>query len=102
MKKSICLLLTTYLVSACTWVSLDENGQGVRLIDADTASQCKKIGSTSSRVVDNVGPLPRNKKKMGKELIRLAKNEAGVMGGNAITPLAEASDGTQKFAVYDC
>ena len=39
---------------------------------------------------------------MQDELLRLARNEAGSMGGNAIVPESVIEEGRQTFGVYSC
>jgi len=102
MNKLLCILLASSLLNACTWVDLNEEGYSVNLVEVDETIQCTKVGTTSSKVLDNIWLLPRNKKKVSKELVRLAKNQAGAMGGNTITAQSEAWNGTQEFNVYNC
>lgn len=107
MKKSILRLCLTSLcfaglLTGCTWVELDEQGYAVTVINQGQSERCEKIGTASSNVLDNLGPISRNEERIQDELIRLAKNEAGEMGGNAILPLGTPVDGAQSFDVYHC
>ena len=46
--------------------------------------------------------VPRGSEKVQDELVDLARNEAGVMGGNAIVADSSIEDGRQRFVVYSC
>lgn len=102
MKLLFLSLGLVFMVAGCTWVDLDEQGYKVMLISAERAQSCEKIGSVSSSVVDNIGPIYRSEKKVQEELIRLARNDAGAIGGDAIAPATEEWNGEQSFNVYRC
>ena len=98
------LLLATVLVplTACTWVKKSEEAKSVALVKPSVAQQCEKLGSTTSKVTDNIGPIPRSDSKVQDELIDLAKNEAALIGGDSIVAESAAVDGVQRFAIYRC
>lgn len=87
---------------SCTWVDLSEDGTQVQLVSSERAKQCELLGSTTVSVLDNVGPVARKKSKVREELERLAKNEAALMEGNALTSTTDVSNGMQSFDVYRC
>ncbi|MEX1033618.1 MAG: DUF4156 domain-containing protein [Cellvibrionaceae bacterium] len=89
-------------VSACSRVKLTEQGEAVRVLSENLVSVCERIGTTTSKVMDRVVIIDRSEEKQAGELIRLARNEAAAMGGNAIVPDSEVEDGRQRFIVYKC
>ena len=83
---------------ACTFVAFTAAGF------AGTASSeiCQSLGRASSSTLDRLLLIERNTVRQEDELLTLARNEAGDMGGNAIVPITAASAGKQSFAVYRC
>ncbi len=104
MKLPRALLLVTVLTSlaACTWVKTSEEAKSVALVKPSIAQQCEKLGSTTSKVTDNIGPIPRSENKVQDELIDLARNEAALIGGDTIVAESAAADGVQRFSIYRC
>lgn len=96
------LLLLFVLVSSCTWVQLTTEGEGVRLATAAEAATCQRVGTTTSTTRSRVWVADRGSEKVQDELITLARNEAGTMGGNAIVADGTIVDGRQRFIVYRC
>ena len=98
--------LALFLLSAallnCTWVDLSEDGSQVELISLEKAKKCEKLGTTTASVLDNVGPFSRKQTKVEDELIRLAKNQAALMDGNALAAAGNVIDGMQMFEIYRC
>lgn len=89
-------------LSACTWVPLSSDGEAVMVMNASQAAHCERLGQTTSKVVNKVGFLKRTESQKALELERLTRNEAANMGGNAIVPATEETEGRQRFAVYRC
>lgn len=104
MKYNVTAILTVsvILLSSCTWVKVTPLGEGVRVKDFVDGGNCKSIGTTTSYVKDNIGPMDRNQEKVTKELTILAKNRAAEMGGNTIVAEGPVEDGSMRFQVYDC
>lgn len=96
------LVLSTATLGGCAWVPLSEGGESVRVLTEAGTQACERIGRTRSRTTEKVGFIPRRDAKVQEELERLARNEAAAMGGNAVAPLDEATDGVQRFAIYRC
>jgi hypothetical protein len=46
--------------------------------------------------------VDRGSEKVQDELITLARNEAGTLGGNTIVPDGTIEEGRQRFVVYRC
>lgn len=77
-------------------------GEGVRLLQsANTLESCKKLGNVNSKVVSRI-VFDRDTEKVASELADLARNEAGLMGGDTIVPISSIVDGRRSFAVYQC
>lgn len=89
-------------IFGCTWVSVTEEGQHVRVLRADAAAGCEKIGNVTAKTADRVTIFARSDRKVHKELESLARNEATELGGDAIVPIGSEADGRQSFDVYRC
>jgi hypothetical protein len=86
----------------CTWVKLTDQGGTVTLVD-NVASNCEKLGTTTSIGKADVASIDRNEEKVATELATLARNHAAAMGGNTIVAQGSVTDqGQQTFAVYTC
>ena len=106
MQKSISItlgvLFLSLALSSCTWVRVTPDGQGVQLLRQNQVEACQRIGTTTSTTTSRVVIIPRGSETVQTELVDLARNEAGLMGGNAIVPDGAVVDGRQRFIVYDC
>ena len=90
------------LVSACTWVDVNERGAEVRVLTQAEAADCKKIGGTTSTSVEKIIGIKRNEEKLAAELLAMARNQAARMQGNAVAPMGPVSGEEQTFGVYLC
>ena len=99
---TLCPLLLSLLLTSCTWVRVTPEGQGVRLLNQSQVVACQRIGTTTSTTTSRVTVIPRGSETVQTELVDLARNEAGLMGGNAIVADGTVVDGRQRFIVYDC
>ena len=95
------LVLATAL-TGCTWVALTAEGETVELVEVSAVSRCERIGRATATTTDEVISVDRGGQRMQNELLILARNEAGAMGGNAIVPETVIQDGRQVFGVYRC
>lgn len=86
----------------CTWVSLSEGGEQVRVARADDVSGCERLGRTRSTTTHKVGFIPRSHDKVQEELESLARNETASMGGDTVVPGDQSEDGSRTFVVYRC
>jgi len=89
-------------VFGCTWVSVTEEGQNVRVLQANATAGCQKIGNVSAKTTNHVTIFSRSDRKIQEELESLARNEATELGGNAIVPIGTEKEGRQSFDVYRC
>ncbi len=102
MKK---ILITSFLLAmlvGCNWVQLTSEGRGVRLANSNEVGNCSRIGRTTSQTLSRVAIVERGSDKLQQELLTLARNEAGRMGGNTVAPESLISQGQQTFGVYTC
>jgi hypothetical protein len=100
-KKAGSLLLV-FAALGCSWVEPSERAGGVRLASAEEVSGCERLGKTTSSVADSIGPFSRGEERVADELATLARNEAALMGGDAVAPESPVEDGRQVFGVYRC
>jgi hypothetical protein len=107
MKSSVCLpavfMLTVILAaSGCTWVDPVPGASRVTLVMPQHVSQCQPLGSTTSQVKAQVGPVHRSESKVQEELLTLAKNSAVEIGGDTLVAEGPPSQGTQRFRIFKC
>ncbi|MCR6651161.1 MAG: DUF4156 domain-containing protein [Cellvibrionaceae bacterium] len=102
MKKITLLVALTTLASACTWVKPSARSHEVVLMTRDQVVNCVKKGSTTSKTLSKITVVPRGNDKMFSELVMLAKNEAVILGGDAVVAEGRMEEGRQTFGVYRC
>lgn len=103
MKKIFALFISFATFSACSnWVGLTIEGEGVRLATADEISNCSRLGRTRSHTLDRLIGVERGADRLQQELLTLAKNDAGAMGGDVIVPESLIEEGEQLFGIYSC
>jgi hypothetical protein len=90
------------MLSACSFVGVTPEGQDVRLLTQSQVGACQRVGTTTSTTTSRVVIVPRGSETVQTELVDLARNEAGLMGGNAIVADGTVVDGRQRFIVYSC
>ena len=103
MRKFLGLAFIASTLSACgSWVQVTSAGQNVSVASPSQVSACTRIGSSTSNALDKIGFIDRSGAKLQEELINLARNEAGDMGGNRIVIESPINEGTQSFGIYRC
>jgi len=100
--RKIALLWIASLSMSCTWVSLREEGKGVRIVANSEVIACERVGNTKARVPRKVWIVPRPESAVEQELETLARNEGGKLGGNTVTPMGREREGERRYAVYLC
>lgn len=89
-------------LSACSWVEVTPNGQGVTLAtDHSQTSNCQQLGEVSANVMNRFF-FSRDQGKVAAELADLARNRAAEMGGDTIISNSAIDEGKQSFAVFKC
>ena len=99
--SSIVAMCIAGSVLGCTWVPLTDAGGSVRIVEAGAAADCRKISTVNSKTTERV-VFARSDRKIREELESLARNEAAVMGGNAVVPVGVVEAGRQSFEIYRC
>lgn len=103
MIKVMLTVVAVIALSSCSnWVQLTAAGESVLLLPESGVTSCTRVGSTRSSTLNKILFSERNRVRLEEELATLARNEAGSMGGNAITVESPISDGTRRFGVYRC
>ena len=97
----LAVLTSVLLISACSFVQLTDAGANVAQLGAGDVAGCAAKGvvstQTRARVVFN-----RSAGAVQEELTVLARNEAALLGANAIVPVGEPERGAQRFRAYFC
>lgn len=99
--KNFILLNALLLVAGCSYVQLSKEGTGVAQLAPEDAGHCKKVGTVTAQTREKV-VMKRKLDKVREELTVLARNEAAAIGANAIVPLGEIEQGSQRFQAYLC
>lgn len=102
MARSLAFLTLISSLSACTWVGLTAAGETVSLREASQIGNCQRIGRATAQSRDEIVSIDRSSERLQNELVTLARNEAGDMGGNVIVPETVIQEGSQIFGVYRC
>ena len=90
-------------LSGCnSWVRVTDEGETVREATASQVRNCRRIGRAHASTMSRFVFVERGGERMQEELLRLARNEAGDMGGNTIVPESVIEEGEQTFGVYIC
>lgn len=98
----VILCVTAGAAPGCTWVPLTAEGERVRVLQANAATDCQKITTVNAKTADRIGIFARSDRKVRDELESLARNEAAEADGNAIAPVGTSANGRQSFVVYRC
>ena len=103
MKKILAIIISLAAVGGCSnWVGLTVEGEGVRLATVAEISNCSRLGRTRSQTLDRIVGVERGAERLQEELLKLARNDAGAMGGNVIVPESLIEEGEQVFGIYSC
>jgi len=92
----------TLLCSACSFVELKKEANTVKILTADQVTECNSVGTVTTKVIDEILFISRNKETMATELETLARNEAIISKANAIVPITEIEEGRRSYKVYQC
>lgn len=98
--KKLCVI-TILGLAGCNFVQLTDAGAGVAQLATGDVTNCREVGIVSSQTKDKV-MIKRGRDTVQGELNILARNEAAIMGANAIVPIAEPVEGAQRFRAYAC
>ncbi len=101
-KRIIAGLGLCALLGGCTWVPLEGSGSDVQVFPASNVADCQRKGKVTVNTAYKIAGILRGAEKVRLELITLARNEAGKMGGNVVSAESEIEEGRQVFGVYIC
>jgi len=102
MKSFLLAAIAAATVTGCTWVQLSAEGENVSLAGVDRIGNCERIGRATSKTLGSIVTVERGGGRLQEELLTLARNEAGRMGGNTVVPESLIDNGEQDFGVYNC
>ncbi len=102
MQRPLLALSLATLLVGCNLVPITPEGEAVRVITADEAKQCERLGKTTVRVLAKVLFVSRRETTMSEELLTLARNAAVGMDGNSVAPESPIAEGSQSFGVHRC
>lgn len=96
------LLLAINACGASNWVQITPEGAPVRLATTAEVASCTRVGTANVNALDNIAFIQRGANKLQEELVRLARNEGGRLGGNRVVPESVIDEGRQSFGVFRC
>ena len=102
MKNFLLVAIAAIALTGCTWVQLTAEGENVSLAGVDVIGNCERIGRATAKTLGTIVAVERGGGRLQEELLTLARNEAGRMGGNTVVPESLINDGEQDFGVYNC
>lgn len=101
--RSIILLITIGMLSACTFVKMGPGGEAIKVVPmGKDMSVCEKRGEITVSVKDRLGPYERDTLRVKDELEVLARNEAPGLKADTVQAIAPVDDGSQKWRAYRC
>ncbi|MEY4193919.1 MAG: hypothetical protein RLZZ226_287 [Pseudomonadota bacterium] len=89
-------------LAGCTWVDVKPQGEKVRVLAPQEVTHCRLMGRVTSKTAASVLVFVRGREKVQEEVYRLARNNAGDMGGDSVVPTGPLIEGEQTFNVYRC
>lgn len=92
-------------ISGCgssSWVQVTPAGMLVNVATPSEVGNCTRVGTSNVNVLDRVAFVQRGSQKLQDDLVNLARNEAGDIGGNRVVPESTINEGRQTFGVYRC
>ncbi len=99
--RGLLIIATALMTSACTFVQLSDAGASVAQLGPGDVANCQDKGVVSTQTKAKV-IINRGREAVQEELAVLARNEAANLGANAIVPIGEPENGTQRFRAYLC
>ncbi len=102
MKNFLLVAIAAIALTGCTWVQLTAEGENVSLAGVDVIGNCERIGRATAKTLGKIVAVERGGGRLQEELLTLARNEAGRLGGNTVVPESLINDGEQDFGVYNC
>lgn len=103
MRTIVTIIGICALASACSsWVQVTPAGRLVSVATPSEVSSCTRVGSSTANALSRIAFVQRGSEMLQEELISLARNEAGDMGGNRVVVESPISEGKQTFGVYRC
>ena len=102
MKNFLLVAIAAIALTGCTWVQLTAEGENVSLAGVDVIGNCERIGRATAKTLGKIVAVERGGGRLQEELLTLARNEAGRMGGNTVVPESLINDGEQDSGVYNC
>ncbi len=100
--KPFVLSLAIISLASCANVKPTEQSKGVTLVKPFNVKDCKKLGTTHVSIKQKTGIFVLDDKAATEDLVTLAKNRAGIMGGDSIVAKGPIEEGKMVFDIYQC
>ena len=99
--RHVFVITIALMTSACTFVQLSDAGAGVAQLGPGDVANCQDKGVVSTQTKAKM-IISRGREAVQEELNVLARNEAANLGANAIVPIGDPENGSQRFRAYLC
>ena len=99
--RKICIVLTLFLLSACSFVKLTPAGENVAVVRLGEVANCTNTGSSTTVEVLSKVVINRSPDKVALEL-RIQARNAAADRGDTIVAMTPVTDGKQTFNIYRC
>ena len=100
--KGFAIVFLSIFIMSCTWVKITEAGRSVVVSTSEEVSQCRRIGTTTVSVLEIIGRVSRNSRKVQSELETLARNKAALRDADTIVAEGGVIKGERQYTVYQC
>ncbi len=100
--KPFILCLAIISLASCANVEPTRQSEGVTLVKSFNVKDCKKLGTTHVSIKQKAGIFALDDKAATQDLVTLAKNRAGTMGGDSIVAKGPIEEGKMIFDIYKC
>lgn len=97
--RMVCL---TQALTACAGQPRENDSGEIRLIGTDELQGCRNVGSAHVSVMDKLDELQGDDLGVETALLKLARQSAAQLGGNAIIEMTPVLDGRRSYAVFLC
>lgn len=101
-RLALLLLGLPLFATACTFVTLEPEGERVEVAAADQVEECERVGRTRVTTAERVAFILRRDSAIEDDLDRLARNSGGDLGGDTVVRMTDIEEGRATYEVFDC
>ena len=95
------VVLASALLVGCSVVKVSEAGKRIHMLGKNEVGNCRRVGTVTTSVLDNVLFIPRNQQKIQSDLDKLARDQAVLMNANTLVHVSTV-EGEGNYIAYQC